>query len=54
MNCALCDLENLLVTNTGICSDCWNGLNTEDVEGKIEIEIKEENGKKQVKIKREK
>ena len=54
MDCALCDLEHLPVTNTGICPDCWNGLNTEDVEGKIEIEIKEEDGKKQVKIKREK
>ena len=44
MDCALCDLENLPVTNTGICPDCWNSLNTEDVEGKIEIEIKEEDG----------
>ena len=34
MHCALCDLENLPVTNTGICPDCWNGLNTEDVKGK--------------------
>ena len=51
MDCALCDLENLPVTNTGICPDCWNSLNTEDVEGKIEIEIKEEDGKKQVNIK---
>ena len=54
MDCALCELENLPVTNTGICPDCWNSLNTEDIEGKIEIEIKEEDCKKQVKIKREK
>ena len=44
MHCALCDLENLPVTNTGICPDCWNSLNTEDV--KEQIEIKEEVGKK--------
>tara|TARA_B100000131_G_scaffold288688_1_gene300168 strand:+ start:476 stop:634 length:159 start_codon:yes stop_codon:yes gene_type:complete len=52
MHCALCDLENLPATNTGICPDCWNGLNTEDVKGKLEIKV--EDGKKQVKIKREK
>tara|TARA_B100000524_G_scaffold135894_1_gene67856 strand:+ start:33 stop:197 length:165 start_codon:yes stop_codon:yes gene_type:complete len=54
MHCALCELENLPATNTGICPDCWKNLNTSDFEGSIEIEVNEDEGKKQIKIKREK
>ena len=51
MDCALCELENLPVTNTGICPDCWTNLNTSGFKGNIEIEVNEDEGKKQIKIK---
>ena len=45
MDCALCELENLPATNTGICPDCWTNLNTSGFEGSIEIEVNEDEGK---------
>ena len=55
MECAICELENVPETNTGICPECWEKLNTSDeLNGEnLEIEIKQEGNKKQIKIKRE-
>ena len=54
MDCALCELEGVPETNTGICPECWEKLNTLDFDGSVEIEVNESEGKKQIKIKREK
>mgnify|MGYP000255666472 CR=1 FL=1 len=41
MACAICELENVPETNTGICPECWEKLNTSDeLNGEnLEIEI---------------
>ena len=55
MECALCELEGAPATNTGICPECWEKLNTSsEFEGKsIEIEISDDGKRKQIKIKKE-
>ena len=52
MECALCELEGVPATNTGICPECWEKLNTSsEFEGKsIEIDISDDGKRKQIKI----